>query len=191
MLGEGAKFVFAANEFGFDGFAAADIGDGGADEFAVERGHPDEADFAHDEAASGVAVHPFELDDVAGDGSLEVVVGEVPAGDAGGLVFGADRGGALAKEFLAGHAEEAAGVVVDLDEVTELEVVDEIGVGGVVEDGAEALFGVAGAGEGLLDGGMFEHEGEAGIAAAVADVLSGDANLENPPVACSVAPVGG
>jgi hypothetical protein len=95
------------------------------------------------------------------------------------------------EQLLAGHAEEAAGVVVGLDEMTEVEVEDDDGMASVIEDGSEALLGVAGEGKGFFDGGVLEDEGETCFAAGVADVLAGDTDLEDAAIARAVAPVGG
>ncbi|WBL36439.1 hypothetical protein O0235_02400 [Tepidiforma flava] len=123
------------------------------------------------------------------ESALEVGGSQGVAALAAGLEFGADGDGVALEELFAREAEEAAGIIVGFDEPAKVEVEDDDGVAGVVEERAVALLGFAGAGEGSLGRRRFEDEGDARRFAANGDVFAGDADLEDAAVAGAVAPV--
>ena len=123
--------------------ALGDVGDAGAHVVVAGGGHADQADLAGDVLAGGVAVHPLEHRGGAVEGGADLLAGGDVGGAAVGLHGRAHGAGADLEQLLAREAVEGGGVAVGVDEAAGVGVDDDDGLGGVLEEGAEAFLALA------------------------------------------------
>ena len=174
-------FEYAALAGG-DGVAALalrDVGDAGPDEPAVRTRQAHEAHFAGQRLSVRVAVHPLEHRRLTGERAIDVAAREAKGRPVILLMRRTHPLGAAIEQHLARHLEEAAGVVVHVDEPVEVHVEYDDDLGRVLDQRPVARFAVAHGLFGHLPLGAVAHAHDVAVTAVQARLA--DRNFEGDP----------